>query len=429
MSICSQLPFTFLVLMRIAVWHNLPSGGGKRALHSHITGLVERGHHVESWCPPTASQTYLPLSTLIAEHIIPLELPRGPRRRPVIGYALKDLENVTDSLRAMDDHCRACASEIHKGDFDVLFANSCVLFRSTSIGRFTKLPSVLYLQEPFRWLYEALPQLPWVASKPIASNNISLHLTKERIRDWVKIGGLRIQMREEISNANNFCEILVNSLFSRESVLRAYGRDSRVCYLGVDANAFPMYDGPREDRVISVGYLSYGKGAERTVRALALLPKGTRPKLLWIGNGFDATYLAEIQALAKEASVEFEFESNVTDATLVYRLQRSMAMIYTPRLEPFGYVPLEANLCGLPVVAIAEGGIRETVVNGVNGYTVMNEDPIMLADALGKLLGDPKGTENMRRSGRRMVEEHWCVRDAQARLENELFRAVQIGKN
>ena len=37
--------------MRIAVWHNLLSGGAKRALHDHVRGLVMRGHHVESWSP------------------------------------------------------------------------------------------------------------------------------------------------------------------------------------------------------------------------------------------------------------------------------------------------------------------------------------------------------------------------------------------
>src|SRR5438034_4095223 len=55
--------------MRIAVWHNLPMGGGKRALYEHVCGLVQRGHYVEAWCPPTAPQTYLPLSPMIKEHI------------------------------------------------------------------------------------------------------------------------------------------------------------------------------------------------------------------------------------------------------------------------------------------------------------------------------------------------------------------------
>jgi hypothetical protein len=66
--------------MKIAVWHNLPSGGGKRALYYHVKGLVERGHTVESWCPSTAAQSYLPLSELITEHIIPLSWkPKSPK--------------------------------------------------------------------------------------------------------------------------------------------------------------------------------------------------------------------------------------------------------------------------------------------------------------------------------------------------------------
>src|ERR1700722_18226794 len=60
--------------MKIAVWHNLPSGGGKRALYDHVRGLVARGHYVESWCPPTADQEFLPISDLVLEHIVPFEM-------------------------------------------------------------------------------------------------------------------------------------------------------------------------------------------------------------------------------------------------------------------------------------------------------------------------------------------------------------------
>ena len=65
--------------MKIAVWHNLPSGGGKRALYHHVKGLLERGHTLESWCPPTADQAYLTLSELIKENIVPLA--QQPRKK------------------------------------------------------------------------------------------------------------------------------------------------------------------------------------------------------------------------------------------------------------------------------------------------------------------------------------------------------------
>jgi len=128
--------------MRIAVWHNLPSGGGKRALYEHVRGLIQRGHYVEAWCPPTASQTYLPLSPMIKEHVTPLnQFREGPERY----YSARacHYKDTVFALNAMEEHCRTCLDEIEKGRFDVIFASPCLLFRTSPIGRLTNLPSVL----------------------------------------------------------------------------------------------------------------------------------------------------------------------------------------------------------------------------------------------------------------------------------------------
>src|SRR4029077_7010565 len=97
--------------MRIAVWHNLPSGGGKRALYEHVRGLVQRGHYVEAWCPPTASQTDLPLSPMIKEHIRPLNQPREPPQRYSLMRAFP-YKRTAFALNAMEEHCRTCVDEI-----------------------------------------------------------------------------------------------------------------------------------------------------------------------------------------------------------------------------------------------------------------------------------------------------------------------------
>ena len=49
---------------------------------------------------------------------------------------------------------------------------------------------------------------------------------------------LRVLARDEQLNASAFDLILVNSYFSRETLLRVYGLDSTVCYLGVDTQLF-----------------------------------------------------------------------------------------------------------------------------------------------------------------------------------------------
>jgi glycogen synthase len=89
--------------------------------------------------------------------------------------------------------------------------------------------------------------------------------------------------------------------------------------------------------------------------------------------------------------------------------------------EPFGLINLEAMACKTPVVASAVGGIPEIVQNGRTGLLVPfrpigpkepgPEDPEgfawALAEAVNRLLSDPKTLEAMGRRGRKRVEEHF----------------------
>ena len=102
---------------------------------------------------------------------------------------------------------------------------------------------------------------------------------RSKWRDLQRVWAARLQLTEEIRNAKGFSRILVNSLFSRESVVRAYGMESDVCYLGVDSDRFPAVNGRREPQMISVGFLYFGKGADRALKAIASIPKLQRPRL------------------------------------------------------------------------------------------------------------------------------------------------------
>jgi glycosyltransferase involved in cell wall biosynthesis len=285
---------------------------------------------------------------------------------------------------------------------------------------------VLYLQEPNRWLFEALPKLPWAfPNKEPALRPFSVSTWTSKWRDLCRVWAARLQLTEEIRNAKGFSRILVNSLFSRESIVRAYGMDSDVCYLGVDADRFPAVNGRREPQIISVGFLYFGKGADRALKAIASIPKVQRPRLLWVGNGVDPQYLHDIQRLAEELEVDFVFKSNVDEPTLISYLQQSFAMIYTPRLEPFGYAPLEANLCGLPVVGIAEGGLRETIIDGVNGFLIPTEDSERLGNIIQQLMENVAETEELRQRGRQHVINTWAIDKATQRLEQRLAAVIQ----
>jgi glycosyltransferase involved in cell wall biosynthesis len=320
----------------------------------------------------------------------------------------------------MDEHCRACAEEIGRSDFDILFANSCQFFRATSIGRFATIPSILYLQEPYRWLYEAMPRLCWLARPHRTESFLHLSVYKAAIKDFRSIRDWRVQAREEVDNAAAFTRILVNSYFSRESVLRAYGLDSDVCYLGIDTDRFVDQNLPRDNVIVGLGALTPEKNLRLCIEATGTLPR-SRPKLQWIANLADTNYLTEMRALAKSREVVFEPMVGVSDIELLNVLNRAVAMVYAPRLEPFGLAPLEANACGVPVIAVAEGGVRETIVDQVNGLLV-EPNPTAIAAAIDRLCTDRPFARQLGTNARLAVEAKWELHSSIGRLEQQLFR-------
>jgi D-inositol-3-phosphate glycosyltransferase len=65
-------------------------------------------------------------------------------------------------------------------------------------------------------------------------------------------------------------------------------------------------------------------------------------------------------------------------------------VVLTPsRTESFGLVALEAQACGVPVVAAAVGGLRYVVEDGRTGFLVEGHDPADHTDRLLQILRDP----------------------------------------
>ena len=408
-------------MLKIAVWHNLPSGGGKRALYYFVRGLVGRGHKLACWSLDTADHSYLPLSEFVSERIISSDF-KGRSRKSFTDKLRPDLKKTVDRIRAFDQACQRCAHEIEAGDFDVLLATSALHYYVPYVMRHLRMKKVLYLQEPCRFLYEAWPVLPWVSNAPEDLEQANLFRPRQFIADYPRLQTLRLQAQQEWLNVRSCDLVLVNSYFSRESVLRTYGVDAKVCYLGVDTTLFWDREWPRERVIVGLGSLDSIKGVDLAVKAVALLPE-PRPPLVWIANSGNEAFRSTILELARSLGVELRIQMAISDADLVAILNKATLLLYTSRLEPFGFAPLEANACGLPVVGIAEGGIRETVQDGVNGFLV---DPEVesIARAANQLLENPALARQMGKRAVIHVQQTWNVESSIDRLEKILLQAV-----
>jgi glycosyltransferase involved in cell wall biosynthesis len=406
-------------VVRIAIWHNLPSGGGKRALHDQVRGLSARGHYLESWCPPSADQELLSIGDLVTENIIALEDFEGRSPRAVAARLVGGGTKIPARLKAMDRHSQICAQQINKGGFDVVLGSSSQLLAVTGLARYLSIPTVLYLHEPYRMLYEAQPRLVWAAlPKP---ERLDLGAVRERLYDALWVHALRIQAREEVSGAKAYDRVLANSHFTRESILRAYGIDAAVCYPGVDTDLFFDQGLTRGRLVVGLGAFIPPKRVEVAIEAVGRISRD-RPGLAWVGNCADRSYMAELVSLANRRRVTFTPYVGISQEKLCRVLNEAAVMVYAPRLEPFGYAPVEAAACGLPVVARAEGGVRETVVNDVTGFLVEDDDELPVA--LERVLDDPALAGRMGLGGRERAQSVWSLSAAIDRLESHLVEVA-----
>lgn len=376
--------------LRIAVWYNLPSGGARRALYDQVKGLQSRGHHIEIWKPDVKENVggFADLGDLVQEHALPFAT------APIISgnliartvYRLQYRRNQIERMR---QHSAECARQIEAAGFDLLYAHNDTFYNAPFIGREIKgIPKVLYIQEPHRRLYEATPLPMWI---PKSLGGVRLDKRFYRTyTNYLEHTTNRFQMGEELWNARAYDRLLVNSYFSRESILRAYGKesiDARVCYLGLDLDRFQNLHRPRGRFVIGLGTIDPAKNVEGAIRAVATISRA-RPALVWVGGFSNSEFVESMKRLASTLNVDLNFKIKIPDEELLELLSTAGAMVYAPHLEPFGYAPLEANACGVAVAAVAEGGVRETIVNGVNGI-LAHPDPVSLGRAIEQVLDDP----------------------------------------
>jgi glycosyltransferase involved in cell wall biosynthesis len=129
-------------------------------------------------------------------------------------------------------------------------------------------------------------------------------------------------------------------------------------------------------------------------------------ELLIVGSG---TQKDEMVKLCNDLNISHDvrFIGRVPNGKVPEYLNMMDIFLMPSLNESFGVAALEAEACGLPVVASDAGGIPEVVAGGKTGFLVKPKDIHSIADALEKLVVDVSLRENMGEAGRKFVSKNY----------------------
>lgn len=141
-----------------------------------------------------------------------------------------------------------------------------------------------------------------------------------------------------------------------------------------------------EKYILFWGRIDHVKGIKELVRAYSLLADWYKKEyqLAIIGIPADERYFYEIKREIRETAPEVAsrirfYAERLPEQDLVRIIQSASVAVFPSKIEAFGLVALEAQACGIPVVAGNVGGFRETVLDAKTGVLVDSRDPHSIA--------------------------------------------------
>lgn len=404
--------------MKIAVVHNLTSGGAKRMMYEIIRQLSDI-HEFHVFTYETANHEFADIRPYVQKHeIFPFKKSRlfnSPFGR------LNQLIRWIDlyRIKKLD---KKIAQIIEEQPFDVVWVNPCHIQNSPSIlSNLSQIPSVFICQEPLRILYEQMPDRPY----DVKENKLAKILNNIDPLPGIYFSALR---KNDQNNVQSATKVLVNSGFMRITVSKVYPVNPFVNYAGVDCEAFHPNGKIKGDFVFSVGSLTPLKGYDFILSSLSKIQKELRPPFVITCNFANPLEEEYLQNLAKSLDVNLIIKTNISEAELIDLYNRAKLTVYAPIREPFGLVAIESMACGTPVVGVAEGGLIETIQHEKTGIlTDRNEQDF--GTAIQNLLADPETLKIYGLAARESVIEKWTWKVSAEMMKKHFEDVVTDSKN
>ena len=279
------------------------------------------------------------------------------------------------AFRALFPLYPAAFAQVGPVDADVVVASSSGWAHGIRTTATTT--RVIYCHTPARWLY--------AADRHLGATSLQQRLVRPLV------GAMR---RWDAAAASRADVYVANSENVRRRIREVYGRDAHLVYPPVDVHRFVPR--PRGERLLVVSRLLDYKRVDAVIRAAnrAKLPLDV------VGSGPSAGDLRKL------AGPTVTFHPGAADDEVTALMESCRALVL-PGEEDFGIVPVEAQACGRPVVALGRAGALGTVLPEQTGLLVQDDSEEALADAMRRALSTCWDSARIRRHAEQFSRERF----------------------
>lgn len=216
-------------------------------------------------------------------------------------------------------------------------------------------------------------------------------------------------LRRTLASAEVICS---TSEDMAEETKKYCNKEIIITPFGVDTNKFSKRSDILQKEYITIGLMKNLKdvyGINYLIDAFSMLLKEWKEdklKLLIVGDGVERKNL---ENQCKELKIEqyVEFTGNIENNKVPEYINK-MDIVCLPSFEEsFGVAAVEASACGRPVVSTSVGGLKETVIDGLNGLHCKRKDAVDLKNKLIMLLSDKKRMTEFGDNGIKLAEEKY----------------------
>ena len=353
--------------MKIAIFHELTLLSGARKVVDEYGKILKKDHLIDLYYVDEKDDK---------------DLERIFNRVHFFQFRSSKLRIYRDSMeliRLFFLH-RRIAKVIKNNHYDLVFINPSRYTQAPFLLSFVK-KAIYFCQEPLRIVYDPLLKIP-----------SGLNFQK-KIYESVN---RKIRKIVDAANIHKANLVLANSEFSRNNIYNAYGINAKVCYLGVDTDRFFHKDVKKIYDLLFIGNESSIEGYDLLKAALKTYGK-KKPSVKYVTRN--------------------EMGEGIIEEDLINLINKSKIVLALSKNEPFGLIPIEAMSCGVPVIAVNEGGYKESVIDGKTGYLITRNSREM-HNKVNYLLDNPMILDKMSVQARGHVLKNWTWKKSVAKFES-----------